>query len=259
VGWRAAFLLSALIAAAVAIVFPVLVRDSPDSAPISRPETVRDIITGLQEVLKVPGLLPIVAVHFFTYAAMLTVLGVWAGAYLDDVFGFDPVARGNVLLAMGLAQMIGVFGYGPLDRRIGGYGAVKAGALLSVATLIGLAAIPHPSAAVAVTLLVAFCLVDAFSVLNVADANRRFPPHLAGRGATVFNLSQVLGSSVLPIVTGAVVGLFPRSAGHLPAGAYRAAFAIIAACLGLGLAFYWAGKRASAAPANLIDARRQTD
>ncbi len=258
-GWRAAFLVSAFVAAAVSLTFATIVRDSPDSEPIVRRETLREIATGLVDVLKIPGLFPIVAVHFFTYAAMLTVLGVWAGPYLEDVFGFDTVTRGNVLLLMGLAQMIGVFCYGPLDRRVGGYGTVKGGALVSVAALLLLALLPHPPVAVAVTLLILFCLLDAFSVLNVADANRRFPPHLSGRGATVFNLSQVLGSAALPIVTGGVVGLFSASGGHLPESAYRAAFLVTAVCFGLGLALYWAGKRRETMTANLIDAERQTN
>jgi predicted MFS family arabinose efflux permease len=256
-GWRLAFVVAAVVAAGITLTFAVVVRDSPDSEPIVRRESLREIVIGLLDVLKIPGLFPIIAVHFFTYAAMLTVLGVWAGPYLDDVFGFDPVARGNVLLAMGLAQMVGVFCYGPLDRRIGGYTVVKAGAVASIAMLLILAAIPHPHVALAVSLLVLFCFVDAFSVLNVADANRRFPPYLAGRGATLFNVSQVLGSSALPVLTGAMVGLFPATAGRLPESAYRAAFLMIAACFGLGLGLYWAGKRREAVQANLIDAERQ--
>jgi hypothetical protein len=42
--------------------------------------------------------------HFFAYATMLTVLGVWGGPYLYDVHKLDGVERGNVLLAMGAAQ-----------------------------------------------------------------------------------------------------------------------------------------------------------
>ena len=54
--------------------------------------------------------------HFFAYAAMLTVLGIWGGPYLYDVHKLDGVARGNVLLAMGLAQTLGILAYGPMDR-----------------------------------------------------------------------------------------------------------------------------------------------
>jgi hypothetical protein len=39
---------------------------------------------------------------------MLTVLGVWGGPYLYDVHKLDGVERGNVLLAMGMAQILGI-------------------------------------------------------------------------------------------------------------------------------------------------------
>ena len=39
--------------------------------------------------------------------------------------------------------------------------------------------------------------------------------------------------AALPVLTGAVVGLFPATSGRLPESAYRAAFLMIAACFGL--------------------------
>jgi predicted MFS family arabinose efflux permease len=238
-GWRGAFAVSSVIAAATTYLFHILVRDGPGVTGAPRPERVRDIVRGLADIARVPGLLPILAMHFIAYASMITVFGVWAGPYLNDVHGFDSVARGNVLLAMGLAQMAGNFCYGPLDRRLGARKLIVCtGAALSILVLAALAVIPHPSATLAVAALVLFCLVDAYSVVNVADANSRFPPHLAGRGATTVNLSQVIGSAILPIVTGAVIGVFPASDGDRPAIAYRAAFAVIALCMAAGLALY---------------------
>lgn len=238
-GWRSAFAISSAIAAATTYLFYVLVRDGPGFTGAARPERLREIVRGLADIGRVPGLLPILAMHFIAYASMMTVFGVWAGPYLNDVYGFDSVSRGNVLLAMGLAQMAGNFCYGPLDRRLGTRKLIVCtGAVLSIAVLAVLALVPHPSAMLAVTALVLFCLVDAYSVVNVADANSRFPPHLAGRGATTVNLSQVVGSAILPIVTGAVIGMFPAGDGSRPELAYRAAFGFIALCMVIGLALY---------------------
>jgi len=238
-GWRNAFAVSSVIAAGTTYLFYTLVRDGPGTAAAPRRERLGDIVRGLADIGRVAGLPPILAMHFIAYASMITVFGVWAGPYLNDVYGFDSVARGNVLLAMGLAQMAGNFCYGPLDRRLGARKLIVCGgAALSIVILAILAAIPHPSAALAVGALVLFCLVDSYSVVNVADANSRFPPHLAGRGATTVNLSQVIGSAILPIVTGTVIGMFPASDGSRPEIAYRAAFAFIALCLIVGLALY---------------------
>jgi hypothetical protein len=86
--------------------------------------------------------------------------------------------------------------------------------------------------------LVLFCLASSFNVVNVADVNSRFPRELAGRGATAVNLVQVVGTSALPIVTGAVIGLFPAAGDGQSAAAYRAAFAVIAFSLAAGVALY---------------------
>jgi predicted MFS family arabinose efflux permease len=219
--------------------FYAFVRDSPGDAAIAKRESLREILRGLRDVWRIPGLLPILALHFVAYASLITVFGVWGGPYLHDVHGLDSVARGNVLLAMGVAQMAGTLFYGPIDRRLRRRRTlVIAGTGLSIALLVALAAVPQPTAGLAIAVLVLFSMVDSYSVVNVADANSRFPPHLAGRGATAVNLLQVIGTSVLPIATGAVIGLFPVVGEARPEAAYRAAFAVIALSLTAGLALY---------------------
>ena len=127
-----------------------------------------------------------------------------------------------------------------LDRRLGTRrGVVGAGAALSLLVLGGLAALPHAPGALAIAVLILFSAVSSYSVVNVADANSRFVPALAGRGATAVNLCQAIGTALIPILTGAVIGLFPEAVDGRPEIAYRAAFAVIATSLALGLLLYW--------------------
>ena len=118
VGWRTGFLGLAVVTLLVAVGFLVFVRDRPPEyrGPEAAKETPGQILRGLWEVWRTPGLGPVLSMHFFAYATMLTVLGVWGGPYLYDVHKLDGVARGNVLLAMGLAQILGILAYGPMDR-----------------------------------------------------------------------------------------------------------------------------------------------
>ena len=75
--------------------------------------------------------------HFFAYATMLTVLGIWGGPYLHDVHGLDAIQRGNVLLTMGVAQILGILAYGPMDRVLGSRKKViLAGAALSALAIL---------------------------------------------------------------------------------------------------------------------------
>ena len=163
--------------------------------------------------------------HFFAYATMLTVLGVWGGPYLYDVHKLDGVQRGNVLLAMGVAQILGILAYGPMDRAAalaqeGGDRRRR----VSVALLAALALLPRPSLRVAVVLLIAFCFFCAFGTVIVAQGRTLFPDRLAGRGVTTVNMAQCLGLTVLPAVVGYIVEAFGNS--DL---AYRVAFGTLAA------------------------------
>ncbi len=230
-GWRNTFLALAAIAGAGALFFWMVVRDRPPGSnePQAMPEPMRDVLAGLMTVWRTPGLVPVLAMHIFAYATQLTVLGIWAGPYLWDVHQLDAIARGNILLIMGLAQIAGVFAYGPLDRMAGSRKKVViAGATLTVATLIAMAAIAKPPLLVAIILLNLVTFVASYGVVIVSQGRALFPLSLAGRGATTVNMAQLLGLMGLPIITGVIVGQFPQVDGFVPEIAYRAAFAALA-------------------------------
>jgi MFS family permease len=240
-GWRASFAAMAAITAAAGVFFYASVRDRPphlEAAP--RTESLAEAVRGLLPVWRTPGLLPVLAIHTFAYASLATVLGLWAGPYLADVHGLDGPARGNVIFAMAVAQLVGLLVYGPLDRIFNTRKwIVVPGALGTVVLLGTLALVPGLPLAAAVALLVLFAGVTAYPVLIVAHGSSLFPAHLTGRGVTTVNLAQVAGLAALPIATGVLIGWFPAAAGGAPGElAYRAAFGSIALMLAIGLAAY---------------------
>lgn len=243
-GWRWAFLGAAGLTVVIGMAFHLLVTDAPPGAPTpTTRESMGAILRGLAQVWRSPGLPRVLGIHTFAYASMITILGLWAGPYLHDVHGMGPVARGNVLLAMGLAQVVGILAYGPLDRIFNSRKrVVMAGSVGSVVLLVALAVFAVPPTWLAVVLLVAFCLVTAYGIVIVAHGRSLFPDELAGRGVTTVNLAQVAGSAGLPILTGALMGAFTSANGVAPASAYRAVWIFIAVALAAGLAVY-AGAR----------------
>jgi predicted MFS family arabinose efflux permease len=236
VGWRNGFVGLAAVTVLVALAFYAIVRDRPPDriAPTARRENLTEIMKGLLEVWTTPGLGPVLAMHFFAYATMLTVLGVWGGPYLYDVYKLDAVARGNVLLAMGVAQILGILAYGPMDRLLRSRKkAVLGGTAISMALLAALALLPEPPLAIAVVLLTAFCFFCAFGTVIVAQGRTLFPDRLAGRGVTTVNMAQCLGLTVLPALVGYIVEAFGNS--DL---AYRVAFGTLAIGLAVGASVY---------------------
>lgn len=239
-GWRATFLIAAAVTALIGVMFAALVRDAPeDGSQPDVPETLREVLRGVAEVWRTPGLGPVLAIHTVAYASLLTVQGLWAGAYLADVHGLDPLTRGNVLLAMAVATVCGVLCYGPMDRRFNTRkGVVTAGALATATILTALALTPQPNSAVAAALLIALGLVGHYGVVIVAHGRSLFPDRLIGRGVTTVNVAQSLGCAGLPILTGAVIGMFATPEGPVPEAGYRAAFGCLALILVTGLLFY---------------------
>lgn len=236
VGWRAGFVGLAVATVLVALGFYAFVRDRPPDqpAPTTTTENLGRIMRGLLEVWTTPGLVPVLAMHFFAYATMLTVLGVWGGPYLYDVHKLDAVARGNVLLTMGTAQILGILSYGPMDRVLRSRKkVVLGGATISTGLLAILALVPQPPLWLAVGLLSAFCYFCAFGTTIVAQGRALFPDRLAGRGVTTVNMAQCLGLAVLPAGMGYVVEAFGAND-----SAYRIAFAALGVGLMLGASVY---------------------
>lgn len=241
IGWRNGFLVLGAVTAAAAALFYLLVRDVPPGMPQPghAKETPRAVLRGLLEVWKTPGLVPVLAMHTFAYAVMLTVLGVWAGPYLHAVHGLDSISRGHVMLGMGLAQIIGILCYGPLDRLLGSRKMVVVlGVLATTLVLVGLAVLTHPPLWLAVTLLVALTFFAAYGIVIVAQGRSLFPAHLAGRGVTTVNMAQVLGCMALPAASGYVVASLSGPDGTPSELAFRAVFGLLAVCNLVGLAVY---------------------
>ena len=238
-GWREAFLISALLTGLAALAWWRLVQnDPPDKpAPARKPESLREALRGQFSIWRLPGLSRVLALHLVAYAAAATVIGLWAGPYLADVHGLDAKARGRALAAMGLALPIGLLLVGPLEKHFFPRAAlITAGAALSALMLIGLALWPTPPLPVALGLLVGLIFFSSYPVLLVTEARGLFPDHLVGRGATTVNMAQLVGSALLPLLVGIVIGFFPIEEAVRPEIAYRAGFAVLAGSLLLGLA-----------------------
>ena len=246
-GWRNAFNLLAVITAVIALMFWWLVRDDPPGAVVSarHQEGLREVWQGLIEVWRTPGLVPVLAMHTFAYASMVTVLGVWGGPYLHDVHGLDGVARGNVLFAMGIAQIVGLLVFGPLDRILGTRKKIAvAGAALSVVVFGALAVLSRPPLELTVALLMAIPFLSSYSIVIVAQGRALFPDRLAGRGVTTVNMAQLVGATVLPALAGVIVGGIAGEAvgAVVPESAYRAVFGMLAAGSFAGLMVYLPSK-----------------
>lgn len=251
IGWRFCFVAMGLVVVLVGYLFLVLVRDRPPGASPAPPAEAQRgaALGGLRRVLTMPGMGCLLVMFTAGYGVLVTVQVLWTGPYLHDVHGLDTMQRGNVLLCMAIAQVIGTLLVGPMDRLLNTRKWVVAAAVsLTLASLVVLAVVPV-SLPAAVGLLLVVSGSSTYGSVLYAQVRGLFPDHLAGRSATVANMAPLLGASVLPTLTGFIPALFPGGgAGYAP-GAYRCIFATLAVCLAAALAVYLSARDVKPRPA----------
>ena len=242
IGWRAVFGVAVGFTALATIAVWVIVRDAPPGHPFldRTPETPREMLLGLVEVLRNPCLKFILALNFCHYACTFTVQGLWGGPYLREVYGLSPIEAGNVLFAAVIAYQIGMLCFGPMDRLLDTRKWIAIGGTLAVIVLLlTLAIAAQPPAWVPIGAILAIGFFSASSTMVMTHGRGFIPDRLIGRGMATINTSVMLGVACMQTLSGIVVGAFePLADGTRSETAYRALFGVLAAVMILAVAVY---------------------
>jgi MFS family permease len=239
IGWRGAFVGMAAVTVGMAAVLFLVLRDAPPGHPAAsrRPETPRQILTGLGQVLRDRRIWLISAMQTVAYPILMTIGALWAGPYLDEVYGLDAITRGNILLALNVAMIAGVLAYGPLEQYFDSRKwLVVAGTAATILLLCVLALVPAWPLWQVVTLLIVVMALGGYQMILHAHTRSILPDHLVGRGLTVQNTAAFVGVFAMQWASGYIVGAF-RGSGD-PALPYRVVFAFLAVSTLLALLVY---------------------
>jgi predicted MFS family arabinose efflux permease len=241
IGWRQAFLLVAAAALAMGALYYAYVRDAPPDWALRdrRPESPREVVTGVAEIIRDRRLWAIFLIAFCGYSSIITVLALWGSTYLHDVHGLKGVARGNVLLAMTLGLALGQSSFAVIARWVGGLKrATMLGIVMAISALAGLALTTTASVEAAIVLMVLHGFAGGFTALVIAHGRLFYPEHLVGRGMTTTNMCVLAGVGSVQIATGGLIAAFPAVNGMPSPAAYGAVFAAVAAMLAIALIVY---------------------
>ena len=227
--WRAPFLVLGALSLANALGVLAIVRDPP-TMPGQRGETFGQALAGILEVLRQPQSAGLMALGLVYYGTAMTVRGLWIVPLFDQRWGFSLLASGNLMLAISIFMLVMPIPFGRADpgpaRR--GY-AICGAAAATCATLVGLA-FGTGSVVLDVGLAVLFAAVCSFQVLQYADVQSSYPPHLTGRAMAMYNMSVFLGVAFLQSTS----GLVAQEAGVFGFSALPAVFSWLAIALGTG-------------------------
>ncbi len=243
-GWRAAFLAFGALTVIAGVLVILFVRDRPPGARVAEraQESFLAGMIGLVRVARTRFFWPVFGMHLALYSCFATVLGLWGGPYLTDVYGIDLTGRGQFLFLLAAGQIAGLFVWGPSDRLFGSRKMpVVVSAAVSIALLV-VVAIAGKLPLWALTLwFPLFGFLIAASPVLVAHGRGLFDERYVGRGITMMNVGTMGGVFVGQALTGLVAGRFASadSVGiALPETAYKAIFAVLALYLAVALINY---------------------
>lgn len=233
--WRAGFVALAALSALSWLATAWLVREpqAKHSAPAAQRESVGQALRGFVSLFAMPHTWGIMALALVSYAAFITLRGLWLGPLLVERYGFSLVASGNVAIAVSLVSMaapplFGHFDPGQPRRRRW----LLAGTLCS-ALLFALLA-PGFGAAFDIGISLAYSLLFGYGVLQYADVRSAYPASMTGRALSLFTMALFLGVALMQWLTGAAASAAARFG--LPV--FTSAFGTIALMLAAGaLAF----------------------
>ncbi len=160
---------------------------------------------------------PVTALSQGTFLAIQTL---WAGPWLRDVAGLDPVAVSFTLLAGAIGFVFGNILLGAVAVRLGKRGVAPltvTGAGMALFMVVQLLVIFEWTAAPSALWFV-FGMLGTIGVLSFAVISQEFPVHLTGRASTGVNLMVFAAAFALQWGMGEVINLWPTT----PDGGYAA-------------------------------------
>lgn len=244
-GWRSLFFILAgatlLAGAVIFFVMPDKRRDA--HAPV---ESFYQQMAALKTIYASPKFWCIAPASALAQASFMGIQGLWAGPWLRDVAGLSRDETAFQLSIMALAVAVGFTSTGIIADYLRRFGIKPITVAFTGMTLymVVQAAFVMGWTGATLPLCFAFGFLGTASALNYANLNQLFPPHIAGRVSTSFNLLVFGASFAAQWGMGAVIGLWhPTDTGQYEAGAYAASFGLMLALQLVGMIWTFLSRR----------------
>jgi predicted MFS family arabinose efflux permease len=248
--WRAVCGALGVLTILVALALWTLAPETRDS---HRQASLGTQFKGTWHILKSPAFWKIASFSVVTQGVFYAMQSLWVGAWMRDVMGLAPREAAAQVSILGFAMMAGCVGFGAaargLEKRgVSLYAFCGIGMALFVVTqLLIMLGAPLPAG----LLWAAYGVFGGTGILSYAVLARHFPAHLIGRGNTTLTLIIFLLIFGFQIGVGAVLSLWPATAGHYPAAAHLTAWGILVALQIASAIWYVLPSRVLAKPVHL--------
>ncbi|MGZ5195619.1 MAG: MFS transporter [Ramlibacter sp.] len=237
-GWRPIFW---GLGAAIALAMAVIAWQVPPWQAASAPAGGQS--GSYAEVWRHPYFRKMAPIGFFSYGGMIAMQTLWAGPWMVRVAGYSPGESAAGLFAINLCMLLTFWSWGmgtPWLARRGWTAArlIARGLPLSFVVLAIIIIAGSQAGAMAWAL---FCMTSTFVSLAQPAVGMAFPPALAGRALSAYNLVIFSGVFVIQWGIGLLIDGF-AAAGMPPAGAFQAALAVFGACCVMSYGYFLLAK-----------------
>lgn len=239
IGWRPLFWgLAAMIALSMAVIaWGVPSWDRSPSEPGERPGS-------YAQVWQDGYFRRLVPIGFFSYGGMIAIQTLWAGPWLVNVTGYEPLQAAGGLFTINLCMLATFWSWGMVNPLLARRGIttdrlIAWGLPLS---LVVLATIIVAGPAAGAWSLALFCVSTTFASLAQPAIGMAFPAALAGRALSAYNLVIFGGVFIVQWGIGLLIDGF-AALGLGQVDSHRAAFAVFLACSAASYAYFLLAKR----------------
>ena len=173
-------------------------------------------------------------IGFFCYGGLLALQTLWAAPWMTVVGGYSPLDAATGLFAINLAMLVAFWAWGLVTPRLAKRGIlpnqiIAWGQPISFVVLAWIIVSGPQLGDKTALALSLFCISSTFVSLAQPSVGMAFPPHLAGRALSAYNLVIFVGVFVVQWGIGLGVDLF-KSFGWSPVLAFQSAFSVFGLC-----------------------------
>lgn len=190
-------------------------------------------------------------IGFFCYGGLLALQTLWVGPWMTVVAGYSPLDAATGLFGINLAMLVTFWAWGLITPRFAKRGIlpnqiISWGQPISFVVLAWVIVSGPQLGDHTAWALSLFCISSTFVSLAQPSVGMAFPPHLAGRALSAYNLVIFVGVFVVQWGIGLGIDLF-KSLGWPPVLAFQAAFSVFGLCAVMSYVyFHWANRDNSA-------------
>lgn len=219
------------------------VHEPPQAAAQEQRPSLGRAVRELLPLFAMPHTLGLLCFACVSYAAFITLRGLWLGPMLHDRHGLSLINAGNVAVVMTIAGIASPAIFGRLDPGGAQRGRWLMGCAFIAAAMFTLMALTH-SLALDIGLPILYGLLSGYSVLQYSYTRAAYPAAMTGRALSLLNMAIFLGVSLMQWTTG-VAASWAAANGVEP---FRAVFLTIAGMVAVGTTAFMLLPRAERQP-----------